>query len=171
MTDLDDYDNAFARYSKTMENKTMPLYSWDLFSTYFDKLKTSVLDSGKLKLLSKNNKWIENWDFNAELQKENVIVVTDTDLNIVFASQNIIEMTGYSSEEILGKNPKIFQGKNTSLLERKAIREAISLQKPFNKTIVNYKKNGEAYVCQIKGFPVFNMKNELVNFVAFEKAA
>lgn len=171
MTDLDDYDDAFARYSKTVENKIMPLLSWDLFSSHFDKLKTSALDGGKLKSLSKNNNWIENWDFNAELQKENVIVVTDTNLNIVFASQNIIEMTGYSSDEILGKSPKIFQGKDTSLLERKAIREAIKLQKPFDKTIVNYKKNGEAYFCQIKGFPVFNTKNELVNFVAFEKAA
>jgi len=171
MTDLDDYDNAFARYSKSMENKTMPLHSWDLFSSYFDKLKASIFDGGQLKLLSKNNNWVDDWDFTAALQKENVIVVTDAHLNIVFASQNIIEMTGYSSEEILGKNPKIFQGKETSLLERKAIREAISSHKPFDKRIINYKKNGEAYICQIKGFPIFNSKNELVNFVAFEKAA
>jgi len=171
MTDLDDYDNAFAKYSKTLENKCMPLLSWDLFSSHFDKLKNSIFDSNKLETLAKNNRWSGNWDFAGELQQENTIVVTDTKLNIVFASQNIIEMTGYSSEEILGKNPKIFQGKETSLQELQSIREAIHLQKPFERTIVNYKKNGKPYLCKIKGFPVFNSEKELVNFVAFEKAA
>jgi len=171
MTNLTDYDNAFSRYSKTLENRPMPLHSWDLFNSYFDLLKAKIFDGGKLELLAKNNNWAKSWDFTEELQNENVIVVTDIQLNIVFASQNIIKMTGYSSEEILGKNPKIFQGKDTSIEERNFIREAINLQKPFEKTVTNYKKNGETYLCQIKGFPIFNAKNELVNFLAFEKAA
>lgn len=171
MTDLHDYDNAFAKYSKTLENKPMPLHSWDLFGTHFDKFKASLYDGKKIEDFAKKNQWSVSWDFTAELQKENVIVITDTKLNIVFASQNIIEMTGYSSEEILGKNPKIFQGKETSAEQLILIKEAINLQEPFDKTIVNYKKNGEAYLCHIKGFPIFNIKNELVNFVAFERAA
>lgn len=171
MTDLSDYDNAFSRYSKTLDNRPMPLHSWDLFSSHFDALKTAVSDGKKLELFAKSREWSKNWNYTEELQKENVIVITDTQLNIVFASQNIIKMTGYSSDEILGKSPKIFQGKETSTTESKLIREAIDLHKPFEKTIVNYKKNGETYLCHIKGFPVFNGKNELVNFVAFEKAA
>jgi len=171
MAHLNDYDNAFARYSKTLENKPMPLHSWDLFSSHFNELKASVFDGGKLELLAKNCGWTKNWDFTEELQKENVIVVTDTHLNIIFASQNIIKMTGYSSDEILGKTPKMFQGKETSDEEKKLIREAINLEEPFSKTILNYKKNGETYLCHIKAFPVFNNKKVLVNFVAFEKAA
>lgn len=171
MTDLSDYDNAFSRYSKTLENRPMPLHSWDIFSSHFDALKAAVSDSKKLESFAKDHEWSAAWNFTEELQKENVIVVTDAQLNIVFASQNIIKMTGYSSEEILGKNPKIFQGKETSTATSALIRGAINLKKPFDSTIVNYKKNGEAYLCQIKAFPVFNGKNELVNFVAFEKAA
>ena len=171
MTDLYDYDEAFSRYSKSLENRPMPLHSWDLFSNHFDKFKASLYDGKKLETFAKKHHWNRNWNFTNELQQENVIVITDTNLNIVFASQNIIEMTGYSSEEIIGQNPKMFQGKETSLEELQLIRKAIQLQEPFDKTIVNYKKNGERYLCHIKGFPVFNAKNELVNFVAFEKAA
>lgn len=171
MTDLYDYDNAYTKYSKTLDNKPMPLHSWDLFSTNFDKLKASLDDAKILDDLAKKSHWTTEWDFSSELQKENVIVVTDAQLNIVFASQNIIDMTGYSSEEILGKNPKMFQGEETSLEELQKIRTALNMQKPFEKTLINYKKNGEKYLCHIKGFPVFNSKKELVNFVAFEKAA
>jgi hypothetical protein len=35
---------------------------------------------------------------------------------------------------------------------------------------VNYNKNGEIYICLIKGFPVFNIKGKLSHFIAFEKA-
>lgn len=171
MIDLYDYDEAFSKYSKTLENKPMPLHSWDLFSSNFDKLRISFSDGKKLETFAQKNHWNQNWDFTRELQQENVIVVTDNRLNIVFASQNIFEMTGYSSEEIIGENPKMFQGMETSDEEKKTIREAIQLHKPFENTILNYKKNGETYLCHIKAFPVFNDKNELVNFLAFEKVA
>jgi hypothetical protein len=30
---------------------------------------------------------------------------------------------------------------------------------------VNYNKNGEIYICLIKGFPVFNIKGKLSHFI------
>jgi hypothetical protein len=43
------------------------------------------------------------------------------------------------------------------------------LQQPFEQTVVNYNKNGEIYICLIKGFPVFNIKGKLSHFIAFER--
>ncbi|MFV7235185.1 PAS domain-containing protein [Flavobacterium sp. ZB4R12] len=51
------------------------------------------------------------------------------------------------------------------------MRKAIELKLPFEKTVLNYKKNGETYLCEIKAFPIFNAKGELSHFIAFEKAA
>lgn len=171
MSELNEYEKALEKYSKTLEGRPMPLHSWDFFSYYFDDLKSAISDISQLKGLSKDKKWLADWDFSEQLQQEKVIVVTDANLKIVFASQNIIKMTGYSFEEVVGKSPKIFQGKGTSKKDLQHIREAIDSKIPFEKTIINYKKNGETYPCHIKVFPVFNAKNEVVNFIAFEKAA
>lgn len=171
MSELNEYEKALEKYSKTLEGKPMPLHSWDFFSYYFDDLKASLSDISQLRGISKDKNWIADWDFSEQLQQEKVIVITDANLKIVFASQNIIKMTGYSFEEVVGKSPKIFQGKETSKKDLQQIREAIDSKVPFEKTIINYKKNGETYSCHIKAFPVLNAEKEVVNFIAFEKAA
>ncbi|MEZ0007850.1 PAS domain S-box-containing protein [Flavobacterium sp. 28YEA47A] len=171
MLDLNEYENAQKEHSAMRNGIPMPLYSWDFFGDYLEHLKIILSDLSKLKTLSKSNQWKFNWNFEEELQKDHVVVVTDSFLNIVFASENIIGMTGYASKEVLGKSPKLFQGAKTSKNDLKLIREAINAKIPFEKTITNYKKNGETYSCHIKAFPVFNRKKQVINFIAFEKAA
>ena len=80
-------------------------------------------------------------------------------------------MTGYREDEVVGKSPKMFQGPETSSVVREEIRLAIKSHEIFEKTILNYKKNGETYFCTINAFPVFNLKGKLTHFIAFEKAA
>lgn len=171
MPDLESYDNALGKLSKTPVGNTMPLHSWDFFMPHFEQLTVSFSDANQLQALSEENHWIGNWDFSEELQNQKTIVVTDAYLNIVFATENILQMTGYQKEEVIGKSPKMFQGKKTSKKDLEEIKNAINLEQPFEKTLVNYKKNGETYDCKIQAFPVFNSKKKLVNFVAFEVAA
>lgn len=171
MPNLTEYENAIEMHSGKLDVIPVPLYSWDFFGEHLDNLKLALSDLSKLKELSKANRWKFNWNFEEELQQDHVIVVTDSQLHIVFASENSIKMTGYTSDEIIGKTPKMFQGSKTSKKELKLIREAIDSKRPFEKTIINYKKNGETYSCRIKAFPIFNSKKEVVNFIAFEKAA
>lgn len=171
MQEFNEYEKAVIKYSKSLDINIMPLNSWDVFASHYETLKKSLLDLKELDILSKQLKWKGHFDVSKELYEGNVVVVTDVNLNIVFASKNIIKMTGYSFDEVLGKSPKMFQGEATSKEELQEMREAINLRKPFEKTIVNYKKNGEIYHCHIKAFPVFNHKKEFSNFIAFEKAA
>jgi PAS domain S-box-containing protein len=102
--------------------------------------------------------------------KDEVVIVTDAKLEIVFASHNMTKMNGYVEEEVIGRSPKMFQGHSSNVLTSSKIRKAIQ-QQPFEQTVVNYNKNGEIYICLIKGFPVFNIKGKLSHFIAFEKAA
>lgn len=170
MKNLDDYDNAFSRYSKTLDNRSLPLHFWDFFTSHFKQLKMAISDASQLDNLAQKNNWTAKWNFAQKLE-EHVVVVTDTSLSIVFASQNSINMTGYSAEEIIGRTPKMFQGEKTSKNTLLEIREAVNEGRPFEKTIVNYKKNGETYDCHIQAFPVFDKNKKLTNFIAFEKAA
>jgi PAS domain S-box-containing protein len=171
MTDFREYEDAIAMYYNTLSVKTVPVYSWDFHNEFLSSVQNIFLDLNKLNTIASQNKWTENnWDLNASLNQE-VVIVTDAKLNIVFASHNMKKMNGYSEAEVLGKSPKIFQGEVTNLHTSNEIRKAILDQKPFEKTVLNYKKNGKVYVCLIKGFPVFNSKGLLSHYIAFEKAA
>jgi PAS domain S-box-containing protein len=159
------------KYFDSLKMNILPLISWGFSSSYQTEIRNVVLDFNKITSLSNSKKWKNvEWNFKNILE-EKVILITDNNLNIVFASHNMHKMNGYIEAEVLGKSPKMFQGIETVLQTSIEIREAIILQKPFVKKVLNYKKNGEQYYCDIEGFPVFNIKGELVNFIAFEQAA
>ena len=165
------YETAIAKYNNDQKIKSFPLVSWDLFTVFFDKTRNSLSDSNLLsKIIDKNNARI-NWSFSNELQDDTVIVVTDANLKIVFASKNMILMNGYKPQEVVGNTPKMFQGKLTDNTVSKEIGAAVKEKQSFEKIIVNYCKDGSIYKCHIKGFPIFNKEGELTNFIAFEKIA
>ncbi|TDE03952.1 PAS domain-containing protein [Flavobacterium sandaracinum] len=171
MSDFRQYEEAIYLYHNRLSVKTVPVYSWDFHNDFLRAMKSFFLDLDKLNTIALQNKWAQNnWDLKNSL-KEEVIVVTDVKLQIVFASHNMIAMNGYTAAEVLGKSPKMFQGEATNQITSNEIRKAILKHEPFEKTVMNYKKNGEVYVCLIKGFPVFNNKGELRHYIAFEKAA
>ena len=80
-------------------------------------------------------------------------------------------MNGYEAHEVIGNSPKMFQGAKTDLQVSNEIRQSILNKLPFEKVIINYCKDGSTYNCHIKGFPIFNHKGEVTNFIAFEKIA
>ena len=49
------------------------------------------------------------------------------------------------------------------------IREQLFYNHTFSGSLLNYRKNGEPYLCQISIFPIYDAKERLDNFIAFEK--
>lgn len=149
-----------------------PLLCWDIYIEGYHR-KMRMLDSfQQLNNFSKRNAWKVEWDIEKHLLVEQkVILVTDLSVLIRFASQNINEMNGYEAAEVIGKSPKIFQGKNSSIQTQSEIREAIIKRIPFSGAIINYRKDGTPYNCMLEEYPVWNKKGHLVNFIAFEKVA
>lgn len=172
MSDLKQYEEAIVKYHKELRIKTLPVLSSDFHYQFIDELKHSFTDLDSLRNIASNNKWrlSSDWDIEAPI-KEEVIIVTDAKLTIVFASQNMIKMNGYLAEEVLGNSPKMFQGELTDRIISSEINAAVQSEQAFEKTILNYKKNGDIYACLIKGYPIFNKKGQLSHYIAFEKAA
>lgn len=171
MTDLTIFDESVALVKQNAPQKGMPLLSWDLYSVFFRALNAAQRDLSLLNQLSKEYKWNMPLDLDEELQNNDAILVTNANLEIVFASYGIAGMSGYEPSEVVGNSPKMFQGRDTSPKKRAEINQAIATQKPFEATLINYKKNGEIYECHIRSFPIFNKKGELTHFIALEKAA
>ncbi|NNJ15364.1 PAS domain-containing protein [Pseudomonas putida CSV86] len=85
---------------------------------------------------------------------------------IIFANQAFLDMTGYSPEEIVGRNCRFLQGPDTDPEVVGAIRGAIEGRYDFSTEILNYRKDGSSFWNALFISPIFNEKGELVYFFA-----
>ncbi len=69
----------------------------------------------------------------------------------------------------MGKIPRIFQGPVISLAARKRLARALRNGERHSTTLVNYRKTGEAYLCEIDVFPILTPDGDLISAVALER--
>lgn len=97
------------------------------------------------------------------------VILTDPQQRIIWVNEDFTTITGYSLGEAIGRNPgKILQGPESSQEAIERIRKGIQQRVPLREQLVNYRKNGEAYVCKLVIHPIFDRNQELLNFIAFE---
>jgi len=157
-----------ANSEEISSRNSVPIMAWDFHCEYLKEIKAVCADLKKVDKISTQFSWNKK---NLKIEdriKNEVVVITDLDLKIVFASNGIKKMTGYKEEEVLGKTPKIFQGKKTSKTILREIKKAIKLEIPFKTALYNYRKDGEIYKCNIDAIPVFDLKGRISHFIAFE---
>ncbi|OIR12688.1 blue-light photoreceptor [mine drainage metagenome] len=88
---------------------------------------------------------------------------------IIYVNDAYVEMSGYSIEEVIGKTPKILQGKKTDKEELRRIREAILNYKPYEMEILNYKKNGKVFWSTVSITPVANAEGVYTHWVGIKR--
>lgn len=149
-----------------------PLSCWDFFMESHYRRMEQAESYTQLQQFANDHNWNIQWNLQQlVIAEQRVVIVTDPAQIIRFASTNMMAMNGYTPEEVLGHQPKMFQGKDTDPSTRNQIREAIIKRIPFKGTIVNYRKNGAPYNCLVEEYPVWNGSGKLVHFIAFEKIA
>jgi nitrogen fixation negative regulator NifL len=77
------------------------------------------------------------------------ISITDSVGNILFANRSFVKTTGYSEQELLGKNSSILSYKTTPKSVYQQLWRTISDRKVWNGQLVNKRKNGSLYVAEI----------------------
>ncbi|KLD79022.1 PAS domain-containing protein [Xanthomonas hyacinthi] len=95
------------------------------------------------------------------------MIVTDprqADNPIVFVNRAFLEMTGYSSEELLGNNCRFLQGTDTDRDTVDSVREAIVARSEVAVEILNYRKDGSSFWNALFISPVYNEHGEVVYF-------
>lgn len=83
---------------------------------------------------------------------------------IVFANMAFFDLTGYSEDEIIGKNCRILQGKDTTAESIDAIRRSINGRRVETVEIINYRKDGSRFVNAVQIGPIFDDNGKLVFF-------
>lgn len=95
-------------------------------------------------------------------------ILTDLSKTILWTSQSFLSMTGYAHGEAIGRSPSMLQGPDTDPNEVARIRASLDRANPVKVSLLNYRKNGEAYACRIAIDPLYNSQGELTHFLAVE---
>ena len=90
----------------------------------------------------------------------------ETGPGILYVNEAFTKMTGYSSEEVIGKPPGFLHGPKTNLKELEKLREALKRSESCEISIINYKKNGEAFWNNITASPVADESGRYTHIIA-----
>jgi diguanylate cyclase (GGDEF)-like protein/PAS domain S-box-containing protein len=99
------------------------------------------------------------------------VIITDPcqpENPIIFVNPAFTVMTGYSSDEVIGKNCRFLQGPDTDPAVIDQIRQAIATPKPITCTLLNYRKDGSPFWNDLTINPVFNNAGKLINFIGLQ---
>ncbi|MFD0938580.1 hybrid sensor histidine kinase/response regulator [Methylobacterium trifolii] len=95
------------------------------------------------------------------------MIVTDPrrpDNPIIFANNAFVAMSGYTAEELVGRNCRFLQGPETDRESIDQIRAAVRERREYATEILNYRKDGSSFWNALFVSPVYNHAGELVYF-------
>lgn len=88
---------------------------------------------------------------------------------IIYVNEAFCRMTGYHSQEVLGKTPRLLQGAKTSRRELDKIRQALSKWQPVSVEVINYRKDGSEFWVDLSIIPVANQPGYYTHWIAVQK--
>jgi two-component system, cell cycle sensor histidine kinase and response regulator CckA len=107
-------------------------------------------------------------------QTSESVVITDADLDlpgprIVFVNPAFSKMTGYTAEEVIGKNPRILQGPKSNRALLGLLREKLTRGESFEGETVNYRKDRTEFPIEWQIAPVKNTNGKTEHYVAIQR--
>jgi diguanylate cyclase (GGDEF)-like protein/PAS domain S-box-containing protein len=121
---------------------------------------------------------MEEFDFNfkdiVDFAKDVIIVTKSFPINepgpeIVYVNKAFTDLTGYTQQDVIGKNPRILQSSETNAETKKLIRQGLEQKSPVRATIKNYSKNGDEYWLDLSILPLKDSQGVVTHFVAIER--
>ena len=97
------------------------------------------------------------------------IIITGLDGNIQYVNPKFTEVTGYTSDEVLGKNPNILKTDQTPNTTHNDLWEKISSGQNWSGEFCNRKKNGELYWEIASISPIHDDGGNITHYVAVKE--
>lgn len=97
------------------------------------------------------------------------IIITDIRGNIEYVNPHFAEVTGYTSNELLGQNPRILKSGFTSDAEYKKMWNTLMAGNVWHGEFRNTKKNGDVYWELAQISPIRDKGNVITNFIAIKE--
>jgi len=97
------------------------------------------------------------------------VVITNVEGNVEYVNPAFTRLTGYTFEEILGKNPRILKTGHTTDQEYKVLWDNLTQTKEWQGEFCNRKKNGDIYWENAIISPIVNNEGIITHYVAVKE--
>ncbi|MFM1808731.1 MAG: hypothetical protein RLZZ242_1456 [Bacteroidota bacterium] len=153
---------------------SVPLIAGDFYLEHYHKLCAELNGTYLREVyerMAQNFKWVTPIEEEAkDYSTYQAFIISDHQYAVIWVDQGFSKMTGYQSHEIVGRKPNaVLHGSQTQIEERAFFRDQLKSGKSFTARITNHRKNGEAYLCEVKIVPLFNEANQLSHYIALER--
>ena len=101
----------------------------------------------------------------------NGIAITDAtvaDNPIIYVNPSFERITGYSRDELIGKNCRFLQGSDTDTAAAKQLRTAIEEGRESQVILRNFRKDGTPFWHELSIAPVYNSRRHLTHFIGVQ---
>jgi PAS domain S-box-containing protein len=102
-------------------------------------------------------------------QSQNVVIISDTQGNIEYVNPKFIEVTGYSREEAIGKNPRILKSGEQSEDIYKELWTTIKEGGTWRGEFHNRKKNGDLFWQRTTVSVIRNKEGDIVHYLSINE--
>ena len=99
------------------------------------------------------------------------ILITDAtqdDNPIIYTNAAMARITGFTEQDMLGRNPRFLQGDDRDQPELDKIRSAIEDAVPVHETLRNYRKDGTRFINEVTISPVRDDKGQVTHFIGVQ---
>lgn len=99
---------------------------------------------------------------------DNIVMITDFNQNIKYVNQSFTDATGYTLDEVIGKNPGTIQnGQNAKTFYRK-LNKTIYSGKKWSGIFINKSKDGKKQYEKATIIPITNDSGKIIEFVGLK---
>ncbi|GAB4331097.1 MAG: hypothetical protein OHK0038_05760 [Flammeovirgaceae bacterium] len=99
----------------------------------------------------------------------NIVIITDKDRKITWVNESFTKVTGYTLEEVIGKNPSCFlQFEKTNQETVRQVRAKLNAKESCRFEILNIGKYKNEYWLDVEIEPLFGDDGELIGFMALQ---
>lgn len=105
-------------------------------------------------------------------QANDGIVLSDphlADNPLVYVNQAFLKMTGYTEDEVLGRNCRFLQGDTSTQESVQVVHDAIHKREPVLVTLKNYRKDGSEFYNELSVSPIFDNDGSILYFLGVQK--
>jgi len=100
------------------------------------------------------------------IEKSNIISKTDTSGIITFVNDEFCNISGYSKEELLGKDHNIVRHPDVKSSAFKLLWNTIKKKKTYKATVKNLSKDGSTFYVNTTVTPILDEDNNIVEYIA-----
>lgn len=97
------------------------------------------------------------------------ISITDLKANILYANRAFSSITGYTSEDVLGRNESILSNGTTPRLVYQTLWSRLAQKKPWSGVLVNRRKDDSLYLAELTVAPVLDEQGQTIYYLGMHR--